>query len=253
FAPQDLSTAIQGKDRESSKTHGKGRPRKGPDAKEQLLSDNEKNAKESAQDNRLTSVERLNLALQAAKGVQALHQSDVMHADITAKQFLVTTKSCNNHTNTENEPSCKKLSLKINDFNRCRFIPHKVSNATTTNTIEKCSIRIPSAPGLYRSPEEYAAQNLTAEIDIFSLGNVLYELWTGKEPWDDVGGKLVRQHVQEGHLPSGLAEILQSKGGDNGLDHAMAKVIARCYEVNPQSRITADELVNELEHLMQQA
>ncbi|KAL3923667.1 MAG: hypothetical protein SGILL_001522, partial [Bacillariaceae sp.] len=36
----------------------------------------------------LTPIQRLEFAIQAAKGVQALHDNDIIHADLTAKQFL---------------------------------------------------------------------------------------------------------------------------------------------------------------------
>jgi serine/threonine protein kinase len=240
FAPQDLSTAIKGS-REAVK-NGRKRHTKGQNTPIDQHRDNA-----LARD--LTAIERLHLALQAARGVQALHETDIMHADLTAKQFLLT-KSC------DVEGVCTTM-LKINDFNRCRFIPHK-SNSTTAvgmAATEKCSVRIPSAPGLYRSPEEYAAQNLTAQIDVFSLGNVLYELWTGKEPWDDVGGKLIRRHVQDGHLPSGLTDILNAGEGHANdqvasLNYAMGTLIAECYNPNPNKRIAAEALAKKLEEMI---
>jgi serine/threonine protein kinase len=155
--------------------------------------------------------------------------------------------------------------LKINDFNRCRFIPFKTNNTNTThanNSIEKCPVRIPTAPGLYRSPEEYVGRNLTEQIDIFSLGHVLFEIWTGTEPWDDTGLKQVRQHVQDGQLPSGVIKLLhQDKdedevvvSGENNmqasLDRAMGRLIVQCYKVNPEERISATTLVAELEGLL---
>jgi serine/threonine protein kinase len=87
----------------------------------------------------------------------------VIHADITAKQFLVDFEG----------------TVKLNDFNRCRLMPH--NNVTN----EKCRIRIPSAPGLYRSPEEYQREQVDEKMDVYSLGNVLYLILTGTKPWRD--------------------------------------------------------------------
>lgn len=265
FAPQDLATAIKGKQQPKTKRGRGGKkapPRVGRNIPDELDDHSQGDidavlqaeAEEEQNDKlaqNLTPIERLKLALQATKGVKALHDNDIMHADLTAKQFLVS-KACE-----KTDTSCE-MRVKINDFNRCRFIPHKSGNSTTNYPDEKCTIQIPSAPGLYRSPEEYAAKNLTEKIDVFSLGHVLFELWTGNGPWDDVGGKTIRQHVQEGRLTSGLMKMLENgKGNTNdklgSLNHDMEKLIARCYNADPRQRITADALVKELCRLIQKA
>jgi serine/threonine protein kinase len=92
----------------------------------------------------MTTLHRLDLALQAAKALQALHENDIIHADLTAKQFLVLTNELPSPPELD-DAERKTLSpyrLKINDFNRCRFVPHR-----TNSTTEKCTIQIPSAPG----------------------------------------------------------------------------------------------------------
>jgi serine/threonine protein kinase len=100
--------------------------------------DTEKNSQQ------MTTIHRLDLALQAAKALQALHENDVIHADLTAKQFLVLTNEL--PSAPENGDAGRKTlspyRLKVNDFNRCRFVPHR-----TNSTTEKCTIHIPSAPG----------------------------------------------------------------------------------------------------------
>jgi hypothetical protein len=85
---------------------------------------------------RATPEGRLRLALDVARGISAIHSVQgipIIHADIQTKQFLV-----DGHGR-----------VKLNDFNRCRFIPHR------NTTGEPCEVRIPTAPGATRSPEEY--------------------------------------------------------------------------------------------------
>jgi serine/threonine protein kinase len=101
----------------------------------------------------------LDTALQElAHGLADLHQFDIMLADLQAKQFLV---------------SSDFQTIKLNDFNRCRFLPHKKENTTI-----KCPIQIPSAPGYARSPEEYDFKLLTEELKVYSLAHVLYKVLT---------------------------------------------------------------------------
>ena len=202
--------------------------------------------------------QRLNLALQAAKSIQVLHNNDIIHADLTAKQFLLLDQSLDSEDIVSIDPVIdghrdeeKQLLVKVNDFNRCRFVPH-ISNANATNSTaasadNKCTIQIPSAPGLYRSPEEYAGQPLTSQIDIFSLGHVLLEIWTGKSPWQDTGGKQIRQAVQEGQMPSEVRKLLLGRNHQNhSIDLAMGRLISECYRIDPQQRITANKLVEAL-------
>jgi serine/threonine protein kinase len=179
-----------------------------------------------------TPLQKLEFSLQAAMAVQALHENDVIHADLTSQQFLVF-------------PSPKNGTgpiLKINDFNRCRFFPHKIQTDGQEDSIlgtdDRCKVRIPSAPGLYRSPEEYELQPLTPQIDIYSLGHVLYEIVTGTKPWQDMVGKRFRQVVQNGQLMNDVT--VQTAGS------ALGALIPQCYMVDPQHRPTAHRLVDQL-------
>lgn len=107
---------------------------------------------------RLSFSEKNDLALDVALGMEALHtlNGPVAHADIQAKQFLV-------------DDETKRI--KINDFNRCRFMP---ANRNPGHDGEFCTFKIPSAPGLFRSPEEYKKKDLTEQIDIYSMAHIFY-------------------------------------------------------------------------------
>lgn len=214
--------------------------------------------------------QRLQLSLQASKAIESLHRNDIIHADLTAKQFLLVNQVAHREEKEHDKMDGRlSFSVKINDFNRCRFVPrktkpdndtrvddkHALSPTPTNSSSSTCTIQIPSAPGLYRSPEEYTGKKLTKQIDIFSLGHILYEIWFGESPWKDIGGRRVRDMVQDGTLPQGLQSVLD-KGKKNDvaqdfdLNLAMGGLISRCYEVHPAKRITASQLVEELSLLI---
>jgi serine/threonine protein kinase len=177
---------------------------------------------------RSTPLGRLRLARDAAKGLAALHGVDggpVIHADITPKQFLVDFEG----------------TIKLNDFNRCRLLPHK----NVTN--EKCRIRIPSAPGLDRSPEEYQRQEVDEKLDVYSLGNVFYSILTGTKPWRDEGSNTVKKWVRDGKKPL-IDEAFRKEGTSDG---ALAVLINLAYELDPAARISATALVHELDLLIE--
>ena len=171
---------------------------------------------------------RLALSLQVAYGLYELHNgmgsSPIVHADVTAEQFLVTSDG----------------TIKINDFNRCRFMAHKESNAS-----ELCEFIIPSAPGRARSPEEYSVEKLTHQIDVYSLANVLFLILTGEDPWQGLTMGETKLTVRKGGMPEIPAEFRQA----NSTDASLTQLIERAYEFNPKTRITSKALLQELQTL----
>lgn len=163
--------------------------------------------------------QKIQMALDAARGVAALHAMDIIHADIQTQQFLLDAKG----------------TVKINDFNRCRFLPRN-------NASQICPIQIPSAPGLWRSPEEYTGQLLVQAMDVFSLGNVLHDILVGQRPFQDLGATQLKRKIMNGVHPDILT--------DNELARQLAALIHKCLEHDVDKRITADYLVQELELLI---
>ena len=126
---------------------------------------------------------RLRLALDVFRGLSAIHDipgGGIIHADIQAKQFLVDPRAG---------------VVKLNDFNRCRLIPHNVS------TGESCPVRIPSAPGANRSPEEYRGVTITEKADVYSSAHVLYGILMGKRHWEGDMTSTIKENVKRGRMP----------------------------------------------------
>jgi hypothetical protein len=173
-----------------------------------------------------TLLGKIDMAMDLLKGLKDLHELKIVHADIQAKQFLL-------------DPND---GLKVNDFNRCRFLPKNDKNG------DSCSVKIPSAPGGNRSPEEYELSKLDEKIDIFSAGNVLYGILTGQKPWVDVPSDTVRRNVMHGTLPPFPVEY------DIGsIEEAFSKLIYKAYEFNAKKRPSANELLHDFALLRERA
>ena len=106
----------------------------------------------------LSVEQRYAYALQVARSVNELHTLDdhdavsVVHTDLTPSQFLLS----------------KDGFIKINDFNRARFISFSKKHH------RPCTFMIGLSPGKYRSPEEYNdMEELNEKIDIYQMGNVV--------------------------------------------------------------------------------
>ncbi len=81
----------------------------------------------------------------------------------------------------------------------------------------------------YMSPEQLSGEAPTVQSDIYALGLVLYELFTGKEAYPGVSVDEIRQQRQKGAPP-------KISGFVKGLDPEIERSILRCLEKDPRSR-----------------
>ncbi|HEY3473059.1 MAG TPA: protein kinase, partial [Anaerolineales bacterium] len=82
----------------------------------------------------------------------------------------------------------------------------------------------------YMSPEQFAGKELTTRSDIYSLGLVLYELFTGKRAFDVTQLQDLRRVRESGESPTSPSSHVKD------LDPSIERVILRCLEKDPQKR-----------------
>jgi serine/threonine protein kinase len=173
---------------------------------------------------RQTTEGRLALAVGVMKGLAAIHDiagGPIVHADIQAKQFLI---AADGH-------------VKINDFNRCRFMAHRQKDQTS------CLFQIPTSPGKSRSPEEYSEALLDEKLDVYSTANVLYGIITGTKAWYQFSTSETKSYIKKGAIPVMDTALRQP----NTVDHILVNLTELAYEVNPNKRISAHQFLQELE------
>ena len=81
----------------------------------------------------------------------------------------------------------------------------------------------------YMSPEQLKGTEVTARSDIYALGLVLYELFTGRRPFEAKSVKELVSQQESGQLTS-----MSSIAAD--VDPAVEKVIRRCLDADPSKR-----------------
>jgi serine/threonine protein kinase len=84
------------------------------------------------------------------------------------------------------------------------------------------------------SPEQLGGKNLDARSDIFSLGVLLYEMATGKRPFDGDSPISTITAILD-HTPAPASALRDS------IPSSLDSIISRCLEKNPQQRFQSAE------------
>jgi tetratricopeptide (TPR) repeat protein len=127
----------------------------------------------------LTTVERLQLFIAVCKAVQHAHQKGIIHRDLKPSNILVTLH--------DGVPVPKVI-----DFGVAKATQQQLTDLTIYTQLQQM-IGTP----LYMSPEqaEMSGLDIDTRSDIYSLGVLLYELLTGRTPFDP--GELMRKAHDE--------------------------------------------------------
>ncbi len=120
--------------------------------------------------------EAVDIAMQIAKGLEVAHKNSIVHRDIKPHNIMIT----------------KEGNIKVTDFGIAR------ANSQKTMTVEKTAI----GSVHYISPEQAKGGFIDHRSDLYSLGIVLYEMLTGRVPFDDENSVTVAiKQIQEKPVP----------------------------------------------------
>lgn len=141
------------------------------------------------------------LARQLCLGLHAAHEQGVLHRDLKPANVMIDGRG----------------KLLITDFGLAEF----------ADNVRSEDIR--SGTPAYMAPEQLTGREVTAKSDIYSLGMILHELFTGKPAFEaETMAELLEQR-QAGSTTS-------SSNADSNLDPIIEQVIGRCLEPDPANR-----------------
>jgi DNA helicase-2/ATP-dependent DNA helicase PcrA len=122
----------------------------------------------------LSLKEALDIAVQVAEGLSKAHEQGLVHRDLKPENLIVS----------------RDGYAKILDFGLAKLVEKRLA-PFTANSTEKTLIQVNTQSGTimgtinYMSPEQLLGQRVDLRSDIFSFGIVLYEILTGRCPFEN--------------------------------------------------------------------
>lgn len=175
----------------------------------------------------LPLLDAVDIALQIATALDIAHQSGIIHRDIKPENVMVRQDGL----------------VKVLDFGLAKPVAtsQRLQSETTARVTTKPWTVMGTAP--YMSPEQARGQELDNKTDLFSLGIVLYEISTGKRPFDGPTSSDIIASILVTEPPP-ASEFCA--GAPDELDGILAKALAKDKSSRYQ---TAAEFASDLEQL----
>jgi serine/threonine-protein kinase len=150
---------------------------------------------------RLPKDKGIEIARQLCAGLAAAHERGVLHRDLKPANVMIDGRG----------------KVRITDFGLAGVaeqIQHDDMAAGTP---------------AYMAPEQFAGREVTVRSDLYSLGLVLYEAFTGKRPFEGrTLAELARAHQSQ--PPPAPSDVVRD------IDAAVERIVLRCLEKDPQAR-----------------
>lgn len=161
---------------------------------------------------RLSVKEAISIAIQVSMGIESAHNNHIIHRDIKPQNIIIS----------------KEGKVKVTDFGIARAAS---SDTITSNVMGSVH---------YTSPEQARGGYSDEKSDIYSLGITMFEMLTGRVPFDgETTVAIAIQHIQE-EIPSPRSYV-------DDIPISVEQIIYKCCQKNPDRRYQSmSELIVDL-------
>ncbi len=157
---------------------------------------------------RLPADKAVEIANQLCAGLAAAHEAGVLHRDLKPANVMLDGKG----------------RVRITDFGLAGFAEQIRGEEVFAGT------------PAYMSPEQFAGKEVTTKSDIYALGLVLYEIFTGKRVFE-ANSLQELQRLHESSSPTNPSSWVKD------IDPLVERVILRCLEKDPAKRLASAKQV----------
>lgn len=156
--------------------------------------------------------EAIGIAIQVAQGIEAAHEQHIIHRDIKPQNMLIS----------------KDGKVKVADFGIARAVTTQTFNSTVVGSVH------------YISPEQARGGYSDERSDIYSLGITMFEMVTGRVPFEgDNTVTVALAHLED---PIVLPSMLNPE-----VTPALEQIILKCTEKKPENRYSnVGEVISDL-------
>ena len=160
--------------------------------------------------------EALNISVQIASGLSAAHENRIIHRDIKPQNIIMS----------------RDGKVKVTDFGIA-----KVADSTTVTTTAAGTVH-------YISPEQARGGYSDERSDIYSLGITMYEMVTGRVPFEgETNVAVALMHIQ--------SEITPPRQLEPSIPVSFEKIILKCTQKKPERRYaSARDLIADLRKVL---
>ncbi|MCR4923629.1 MAG: protein kinase [Lachnospiraceae bacterium] len=161
---------------------------------------------------RLSVKEAISIAIQVSMGIEAAHNNGIIHRDIKPQNIIIS----------------RDGKVKVADFG--------IARAATSDTITTHAM----GSVHYTSPEQARGGYSDAKSDIYSIGITLFEMVTGRVPFDgETTVSIAIKHIQE-EMPSPKIYVPE-------IPVSVEQIIFKCTQKHPDMRYSnMAELISDL-------
>ena len=158
--------------------------------------------------------EATSIAIQVSMGLEAAHSHGIVHRDVKPQNIIISMDG----------------KVKVTDFG--------IARAASSNTISSNVM----GSVHYSSPEQVRGGYSDEKSDIYSLGITMYEMVTGKVPFDgDTTVAIAIKHLQEEMVPPSVYT--------EELPHSLEQIILKCTQKSVDRRYqNMEDVIADLKH-----
>ena len=166
----------------------------------------------------LSNKETIGIALQAAAGIGEAHKKEIIHRDIKPQNMIIS----------------KDGKVKVADFGIAKAVTGETVNASVIGSVH------------YISPEQARSGVADARSDLYSLGISMYEMITGRVPYEGENTvNVVMAHLSEAMVPPAVY--------NSDIYPALNDIILKACRKKPEERYqTAEELIADLKRAVRE-